>query len=40
MTVRFNTDEEFFNGIQQFVIRGLTFDADHGTLTVKFTGGY
>lgn len=40
MAITYHDDADFYAGIQQLVKQGLTFTADHFTLTVKLTGGY
>lgn len=39
-TIRYETKEDFYNGIQELTARGLTFDADFIQMTITLTGGY
>lgn len=40
MKATYQTERSFNDGIYEFVIKGLTFHADHETLTITFLGGY
>ena len=40
MIIKYTTEESFYSGINELVIRGLTFKANHETLTIHLTGGY
>lgn len=40
MTITYNTMEDFYQGIQALVERGLEFNANGSTLTIQLTGGY
>lgn len=38
MTIKFNTSEEFYDGIYAMTSRNLMFKADFDTLTIIITG--
>ena len=40
MIILYKTDEDFYNGIEEMVKRGLRFLADAQDLTIELTGGY
>lgn len=40
MTIQYHHAEDFYTGIQQIVMKGLTFKADYTKLTIKLLGGF
>lgn len=38
--IKFSTSTDFYEGIQQMVMLGLTFRADHDSLTIYLLGGF
>lgn len=40
MTIYFDSDEDFYNGIAACVQRGLSFKADATKLRIELTGGF
>ncbi len=40
MTIHYKNNNDFYLGINWLVKQGLTFKADHETLTIHLTGGY
>lgn len=40
MTIEYQNESSFYDGIYSLVLKGLTFQADGEKLTIKLTGGY
>jgi hypothetical protein len=40
MTIIYQNEVDFYDGIRCLIMEGLTFEADHATLTITLTGGY
>ena len=40
MIIKYHHAEDFYNGIQQIVMKGLTFEANYTELTIKLLGGF
>ena len=40
MTITYKSTTDFYDGIAELVKRGLTFESDFTTMTIKLTGGY
>jgi len=40
MKIYYKTTEQFYEGIYQLTVKGLTFEADADTLTITVLGGY
>ena len=40
MTIKYDNSDTFHDGVEEMVKRGLTFKANHDTLTITLTGGY
>ena len=40
MKITCKTEEQFFEAVYNCVLKGLTFEADHDTLTINLLGGY
>lgn len=40
MKIKYRSEEAFYDGIHAIVKKGLTFNADHDTLTITLTGGF
>lgn len=40
MKITYTNTEEFYNGIEEMVKRGLMFKADGVELTIELTGGF
>lgn len=40
MTIKYRTQEQFYEGIYQLVLKGLTFEANGDKLSITLLGGY
>jgi|TARA_X000001388_G_scaffold53587_1_gene39134 hypothetical protein len=40
MTIKYYNEACFYQGVQILVMKGLTFEADHHTRTIKLLGGF
>jgi len=40
MTVFYQSDDSFYDGIHELLKRGIQFKADYGNLTIHMTGGF
>jgi hypothetical protein len=40
MTITYQTEDQFYNGIYQLVLKGLTFEANGDKLSITLLGGY
>ena len=40
MTIKYNSEVDFYTGIQVLVMKGVTFEANHTELTIKLLGGF
>jgi len=40
MNIKYESEVDFYTGIQQLVMKGLTFEADYSELTIKLLGGF
>jgi len=38
--IKYETKEDFYNGVQELIARGLIFEADYIQMTITLTGGY
>ena len=38
--IQYNSQDEFYDGIEELTKRGLLFEANARDLTVRLTGGY
>ena len=40
MTIYFEDEPSFYEGIYNVAVKGLVFEAHHHNLTIRLTGGY
>jgi hypothetical protein len=40
MSISYCNADDFYNGVYELVVKGLTFEADFESLTITLTGGY
>ena len=40
MMIKYNSEEDFYDGIHHLVQRALHFEADFGKLEIKLTGAF